>query len=410
MLATFLISGTPEQDEIFISVQNGLVLARVNSNEFNQPDSLVTAIVIDAGGGNDTIGVSNNTDNPVTLNAGPGDDQVHLGGTTSDMSGLTATLAVNGEAGTDRVWAYDQNHAAPSSYAVTASLVTRSGIEPVSHAGVEMLILAGGSGGNVVEIDSPNLAVSLGAGSGQDVVHVDETGPAGATTVLGSAGNDAITVNGDGIGTATAAVRVGRIGSLTIGAGGRAEVAGFPHTDAVVTGALNLGAGAVLDLGANDLVIDYTDASPLQATVAAILRGYAGGTWAGPGITSSLAAAESETGVGYAEASELFSSFPAPFAGTTIDATSVVVRYTHYGDADLNNRVDLSDFNRLAANFGRTGARWAHGDFDYDGTVNLADFNRLAGNFGGTSGPSTTGAATATRTPPRLVEELIESL
>src|SRR5688572_5045790 len=155
MLATFLISGTAEQDEIFISVQNGLVLARVNSNEFNQPDSLVTAIVIDAGGGNDTIGVSNNTGNPVTLNAGPGDDQVHLGGTTSDMSGLTATLAVNGEAGTDRVWAYDQNHAAPSSYAVTASLVTRSGIEPVSHAGVEMLILAGGSGGNVVEIDSP---------------------------------------------------------------------------------------------------------------------------------------------------------------------------------------------------------------------------------------------------------------
>jgi hypothetical protein len=44
--------------------------------------------------------------------------------------------------------------------------------------------------------------------------------------------------------------------------------------------------------------------------------------------------------------------------------------------------VNLSDFNRLAANFGQNGRRWSHGDFTYNGLVNLDDFNRLAVNFG----------------------------
>ena len=44
--------------------------------------------------------------------------------------------------------------------------------------------------------------------------------------------------------------------------------------------------------------------------------------------------------------------------------------------------MDLQDFNRLAANFGATGARWDDGDFNYDGVVDLLDFNRLAANFG----------------------------
>jgi hypothetical protein len=65
----------------------------------------------------------------------------------------------------------------------------------------------------------------------------------------------------------------------------------------------------------------------------------------------------------------------------------VLVRYTRYGDADLNGSVNLLDFNRLAANFGTaSGAVWSQGDFNYDGGVNLLDFNRLAGNFGLSAG------------------------
>jgi hypothetical protein len=86
--------------------------------------------------------------------------------------------------------------------------------------------------------------------------------------------------------------------------------------------------------------------------------------------------------LGYGEASAIFTSFPAVFQGQSVDSTSVLVLYTRYGDATLDGLVNLSDFNRLASNFGQSGRVWTQGDFTYDGIVNLADFNRLASNFG----------------------------
>jgi hypothetical protein len=79
--------------------------------------------------------------------------------------------------------------------------------------------------------------------------------------------------------------------------------------------------------------------------------------------------------------------FPAPFAGELVDNSSVLVRYTLYGDTDLNRNVNLDDFNRLATNFGQSPRRWSQGDFDYNNNVNLDDFNRLAANFGLTVAP-----------------------
>src|SRR5688572_10627947 len=51
-----------------------------------------------------------------------------------------------------------------------------------------------------------------------------------------------------------------------------------------------------------------------------------------------------------------FSAFPATFAGQPVDATSILIRYTVYGDADLSGNVNLNDFNKLAANFGAAAA------------------------------------------------------
>jgi hypothetical protein len=52
------------------------------------------------------------------------------------------------------------------------------------------------------------------------------------------------------------------------------------------------------------------------------------------------------------------------------------------GDANRDGRVNLTDFNILAANFGTGGRDFGQGDFTYDGLVNLSDFNVLAGRFG----------------------------
>jgi len=76
------------------------------------------------------------------------------------------------------------------------------------------------------------------------------------------------------------------------------------------------------------------------------------------------------------------------FGSTPLDA---FITLFISGDANRDNRVNLGDFNVLAANFGQTPREWATGDFNGDETVNLLDFNLLAANFGQTAaGPQVT--------------------
>ncbi len=55
------------------------------------------------------------------------------------------------------------------------------------------------------------------------------------------------------------------------------------------------------------------------------------------------------------------------------------------GDANRSGKVDLADFNILAANFGKQGnLTFSQGDFNYDNRIDIQDFNILATNFGRT--------------------------
>ena len=55
---------------------------------------------------------------------------------------------------------------------------------------------------------------------------------------------------------------------------------------------------------------------------------------------------------------------------------------TKPGDANLDGKVNLSDFLNLSNNVGARDASWSQGDFDGDGEVAFADFLLLANNFG----------------------------
>lgn len=135
-----------------------------------------------------------------------------------------------------------------------------------------------------------------------------------------------------------------------------------------------------IDVTNNNVIVDYIGASPLDDIRTRIVNGYNGGSWTGFGINSSAAAATARTAVGYAEASSVFSAFPAMFAGESVDATTVLLRYTLQGDTNLDRVVNITDFARLAANF-NTAQNWSGGDFNYDGNANISDFALLAANF-----------------------------
>lgn len=141
---------------------------------------------------------------------------------------------------------------------------------------------------------------------------------------------------------------------------------------------LSIDTGRALDVGQRGFVVDYDGATPRASLEALVGTGYAGGTHNGPGIRSSAGSATA--GVGIAEASETTFGVGGAFGGQSLDATSLVVRYTLLGDADLSGTVNIGDFSRLAANFNLPG-RWSIGDFNYDTSVGIADFSLLAANF-----------------------------
>ena len=57
--------------------------------------------------------------------------------------------------------------------------------------------------------------------------------------------------------------------------------------------------------------------------------------------------------------------------GQTVDGSSILVRYTITGDANLDGTVGFIDLVRLAQNYGGTNNVWSTGDFTYDGYAKL---------------------------------------
>jgi len=157
---------------------------------------------------------------------------------------------------------------------------------------------------------------------------------------------------------------------------------------------LNIAGGATptatLDLSDNDMIVDYTGvAGPTYNLIKSQIKSaYSGATWTGTGVTSAAARATAGsphvTGLGYAEATSILSIPPggATYSGVDgVDSTSVVVRYTWAGDANLDGSVDTVDFTILASNFSSGVGDWNQGDFNYDGFVDTSDLGFIAQNF-----------------------------
>lgn len=149
-----------------------------------------------------------------------------------------------------------------------------------------------------------------------------------------------------------------------------------PTATSVVTSITSSGGAAtptgLLDVANNSVVVDYSGASPVNEIRQLLLAGFNTGT---VGIISTSAA--SGTGLGYADNATLNL---ATFGGVTVDSSSVLIKFTRIGDANLNGTTEIGDFSLLAANFNQP-SLWNKGDFNYDGVTNISDFALLAANF-----------------------------
>jgi autotransporter-associated beta strand protein len=183
------------------------------------------------------------------------------------------------------------------------------------------------------------------------------------------------------------------LGSLTIGAGGVAQLQQNASSFVVNVNSLSISSGGKLDLKNNTMFVNYgAGADPIATLRADLANGYNGGGWNGTPtvstavITSSTAASgpANTFAVGYADSADGF------VAGQP--ANSIEIRYTVMGDTNLDRVVNSVDAIQMARNYliaGRTA--WDLGNFNYDSTINLSDATILQKNFNATA----TGSAVA---------------
>jgi hypothetical protein len=218
-------------------------------------------------------------------------------------------------------------------------------------------VINAGGGADVIDIGATGgRTISVNTGPGDDTLRLNA--PVGGLCTVRLAGDDTLGLlglNGNSLLNLVAGITDLRFNQLT--------TTGNP----------------TINVADNVLIYDYNGISPLPIVADAVRAGNLQLT-TGLRITSSLLA--SDRVVGVAGAGDVFSAFPANFAGQTVDASTVLVRLTLRGDSNLDGLVNFSDLLILARNYSvSSGALYTSGDSDFDGDVDFTDLLALAQNY-----------------------------
>jgi hypothetical protein len=328
---------------------------------------------------------------------------------------------------------YDLTHTLNITYFPTAYATTTAGSTyALNETGTTMQVSVNGTVTDSAPLaDVPSLTFSL-TGTG-DALTVDATGgnpiPAGgvtftgpsagaALTVVGTVGNDTIGVTSTAVTLGALPVNYAHVSTLTVNPNGGTDAlsvtSGTPivpgpaagagllartfssllvssgatltfatdaaHADRQVIVASALTDNGTLNLGGNDMVLK---GGSLSAAVALATTGFAGGTWAGTGLASSAAAADTAhlTALAVVQNSVNGAALFTTFDGVSVATTDVLVKYTFYGDTNLDGVVNAADYTRVDAGFVLKSTGWVNGDFNYDGVIDGSDYTLMDNAF-----------------------------
>jgi autotransporter-associated beta strand protein len=210
---------------------------------------------------------------------------------------------------------------------------------------------------------------------------------------LNGTGNTMSAITGSGnltvASTATLTATTLQIGSFTLA--GTATVSSTTSgvislTSLTIAGASNAWTGH-LEINNNPLIVEATSAN--KSTMLATLQNQISyGTTHAAGITSSSTAADPTHKVTVVIDNSLLGL--TQLNGVAVDANSLLVESTYFGDSNLDRKVDVTDLGNLATNYGKSVSSGpVAGDFNNDGKVDVTDLGLLATNYGlGTGGGS----------------------
>ena len=263
--------------------------------------------------------------------------------------------------------------------------LTVNGAGPAS--GNSLIIV--GTGGNDAVIAPPAGPVLLNGISvaSSDVGNIYFQSPGAGEALTVSAGNLTLAPNtGSGIGREV-------FSSITIGSGAQLLVpsaTGHANRLLVQTAGLTIAGAAgswtgLLDLANNDLDVSGGSLSVLSSQIAQ------GDLSATGGIISSTALSQ-RTGLvtlGVIQNTDNASTGPlygtsAPlgaFDGANPSSSAVLIKFTYFGDANLDGKVDGTDYALLDNGFLNHLSNWYNGDFNLDGALDGSDYTLIDNAF-----------------------------
>ena len=156
-------------------------------------------------------------------------------------------------------------------------------------------------------------------------------------------------------------------GGLNIDDGGKLQ--NYADSILLVINGLNISTGGTIDLCNNDLIIHNGNISQVASQI-------------GTGITSSVATSNTTLGVELNDdGTPAHNPLMTTFDGQTVTTTDVLVKYTYFGDTNLNGSVDATDYIAIDNGFNNNLTGWNNGDFNYDGKINGDDYTLIDNAF-----------------------------
>jgi hypothetical protein len=381
----YWISYTTIGSETFQSVAlNGLLSTSIHLKavDINSP------VTMYGGSGDDTFTLMSTT-NGFDIRGNNGADTLNYGGNLAALRKtdlLQAASSFTGGAGANVVSVNDVDYAAATGVVtVNPTTVTSNHAATLTFSDAVRVVANLSNSGETLNVTDTlaTFLVDAVGGNAKDTIGIARTATGSYVRLFPSSGFDDVTVDTTGAAPNAGLQLNGNVfdlGALVIkNAGVVAQATGTASTRVK---SLSFTGHGGFDLGNGSLVVDYTGATQLTNLRANILTGYNAGAWNGGAIYSTYNITHAQYAIGYAEATAIRTAFPAAFeAFNNVDNTSILIRNTLKGDANLDRTVNFADLIPLAQSYSGTGKVWTQGDFDYDGDVDFQDLVPLAQNY-----------------------------
>jgi hypothetical protein len=268
---------------------------------------------------------------------------------------------------------------------------------PIAYSSLNAIEFDLSGGSNVLtQQAAPWAPVTFNAGTGNNMLNINAGSFTLATNPQIASGN--LTINDNSVltftaGTPNSGFNPRALTTLNLGPGATATVQTPPaHSDRtlLVLGSLSVNSTAKLDMGGNDLLLHSTAAnraSDLTNITDEIQSGFNGGPWNGEGIFSSKAAANPLMSLGVilnddgSNKGGVGNPVYPTFDGQTALATDILVKYTYFGDANLDGQVNGTDYSLIDASYHGSATGWSNGNFNYDTAIDGSDYSLIDNAF-----------------------------